>query len=47
MKRTGKIKEAFAAIGKSYIDERLLWPVPVNEINNNDAISPSDQNPGY
>ena len=47
LKRTGKAKDAFAAIGKTLIDERLLWPIPENEINNNPAIGQEDQNPGY
>jgi len=47
LKRIGKAKEAFAAIGKTLIDERLLWPIPENEINNNPAIGQEDQNPGY
>ncbi|WP_257669916.1 RagB/SusD family nutrient uptake outer membrane protein [Parapedobacter tibetensis] len=47
LKRTGKAKEAFAAVGKNLIDERLLWPIPENEINNNPAIGQGDQNPGY
>jgi hypothetical protein len=47
LKRTGKVKEAFAAVGKTLIDARLLWPIPENEINNNPAINPEDQNPGY
>jgi hypothetical protein len=47
LKRTGKVKEAFAAAGKNIIDERLLWPIPEDEINNNPAINQADQNPGY
>ena len=47
LKRTGKVKEAFAAAGKNFIDERLYFPIPENEINNNPALSQSDQNPGY
>lgn len=47
LKRTGTVKEAFAAVGKNIIDERFLWPIPENEINNNPAIGQSDQNPGY
>ena len=47
LKRTGKAKAAFAAVGKNLIDQRLLWPIPENEINNNPAISQADQNPGY
>lgn len=47
LKRTGTIQEAFAAAGKNVIDQRLLWPIPEDEINNNPAINQSDQNPGY
>ncbi len=47
LKRTGKAKEAFVAIGKNLIDARMLWPIPENEINNNPGIDPGDQNPGY
>lgn len=47
LKRTGKVKEAMAAIGKTFIDARYLWPIPEDEINNNPDISQSDQNPGY
>jgi hypothetical protein len=47
LKRTGKVKEAFAAAGKNILDYRLLWPIPEDEINNNPAINQEDQNPGY
>ena len=47
LKRTGKVKEAFTAAGKNVIDERLLWPIPEDEINNNPAVNQEDQNPGY
>lgn len=47
LKRTGKVQEAFAAVGKTFIPERLLFPIPENEINNNPAITQADQNPGY
>jgi hypothetical protein len=47
LKRTGRVKDAFAAVGKTFIDERYLWPIPQNEINNNPALTPKDQNPGY
>lgn len=47
LKRTGKVKEAFAAAGKNILDERMLWPIPEDEINNNPAINQADQNPGY
>tara|TARA_Y100001972_G_C7665525_1_gene336384 strand:- start:2467 stop:3921 length:1455 start_codon:yes stop_codon:yes gene_type:complete len=47
LKRTGKVQQAFAAVGKGFIDERLLWPIPEDEINNNALINQEDQNPGY
>lgn len=47
LKRTGKVKSEFAKNGRNIIDERLLWPIPENEINNNPAINQEDQNPGY
>jgi len=47
LKRTGTVKEAFAKVGKNFIDERLFFPIPENEINNNPAINQEDQNPGY
>ncbi len=47
LKRTGKAKEALAAVGRPMIDERLMWPIPENEINNNPGIGQADQNPGY
>ncbi len=47
LNRTGKVKEAFAAIGKDFIDQRYLWPIPEDEINTNPGINQEDQNPGY
>jgi tetratricopeptide (TPR) repeat protein len=47
LKRTGTIKEAFAKVGKNFIDERLFFPIPQDEINNNPALTQTDQNPGY
>jgi hypothetical protein len=47
LKRTGKVKEEFAKNGRNVLDERLLWPIPEDEINNNPAINQEDQNPGY
>jgi hypothetical protein len=51
LKRTGKLVErarlwnprAAANIKES----NNLYPIPLNEINTNDAIGPDDQNPGY
>lgn len=31
----------------SWADYKLLWPIPQDEIDTNDAISQADQNPGY
>lgn len=47
LKRTGKVKQAISAIGKTFIDQRYLWPIPSDEINNNPEINQADQNPGY
>jgi len=47
LKRTGRVKETFQDIGRTIIDERLLWPLPENEINTNPALTEADQNPGY
>lgn len=47
LKRTGKVKEAMLAAGRQFIDARLLWPIPSDEINNNPALTQADQNPGY
>lgn len=45
--RTGRAQETVEATGKAWSDVSLLFPLPINEINNNPALSPSDQNPGY
>ncbi len=45
--RTGKAQQAIEATGKAWDDVSLLLPLPINEINNNPALSPDDQNPGY
>lgn len=47
LKRTGRVKEAMLAAGRQFIDARLLWPIPSEEINNNPALTQADQNPGY
>ena len=47
LKRTGRVKETMQAAGKNFIDYRLLWPIPSNEINNNPSLTQADQNPGY
>lgn len=48
--RTGKTIEVMLASGntKSAIQERhLKWPIPSEEIDNNEAMSQEDQNPGW
>lgn len=47
LKRTGRVKQAMLAAGRTFIDARLLWPIPSEEINNNPALTQADQNPGY
>jgi len=46
LKRTGKVKEAFATVGKTILNELMLWPIPLDELNNNPAIKQKDKNPG-
>ena len=48
--RTDRTIEVIRASGegKSRIEERhLKWPIPAEEIDNNEALSQSDQNPGW
>jgi hypothetical protein len=49
LKRTGKINElVLANKGKTVAIKHLLWPIPLGEIDYNDALDPiKDQNPGY
>ena len=47
LKRTGTTKAVIEATGKSFSDVHLLWPIPLNEIDNNPAINADDQNMGY
>lgn len=48
LKRTGTAKAVIeAATGRALIDERLLYPIPQTEIDNNPALTQADQNPGY
>lgn len=35
------------AKGKDVATAHRLWPIPIQEINNNSDIDPDDQNPGY
>lgn len=49
LKRTGKADEyILQARGKTVADMHYLWPIPVSEMNYNEALNPNtDQNPGY
>jgi hypothetical protein len=49
LKRTGKVDELILANkGKTVAPKHLLWPIPLGEIDYNDALDPlTDQNPGY
>ena len=47
LKRTGRVQSYFESIGRPFIEERLFWPLPENEINTNPALTAADQNPGY
>jgi len=46
--RTGTVKEVIKdAKGIDVADAHLIFPIPIQEIENNPDISPEDQNPGY
>lgn len=45
--RTGNAQERVEATGKTWSDVSLLFPLPIDEINNNPELGPGDQNPGY
>ncbi|MBT1705166.1 RagB/SusD family nutrient uptake outer membrane protein [Chryseosolibacter indicus] len=50
LKRLGidKLKQfVLEGTGKTVRDVHLLWPIPKAEIDNNDAIDVTEQNPGY
>lgn len=48
LKRTGKAAETILEVKGITIAERhFLWPIPISEIDFNDAINSEDQNPGY
>jgi hypothetical protein len=45
---TARLKElVLANKGKVVKDLHLLWPIPLQELNNNPSITQQDQNPGY
>ncbi|QNL47951.1 RagB/SusD family nutrient uptake outer membrane protein [Olivibacter sp. SDN3] len=49
LNRTGKVREIIReATGKDIAERHFLWPIPVSEMNFNEALNPAtDQNPGY
>lgn len=48
LKRTGKAAETILeAKGITIAERHFLWPIPIQEIDFNDAINSEDQNPGY
>lgn len=49
LKRTGKAKEIIKAVkGIDVQEAHFLWPIPISEMNYNQALDPkADQNPGY
>jgi hypothetical protein len=48
LKRTGRAEE-FVMKNKGIMiaEKHYLWPIPLEELNFNEAMTPSDQNPGY
>ncbi|MEX2232089.1 MAG: RagB/SusD family nutrient uptake outer membrane protein [Cyclobacteriaceae bacterium] len=48
LKRTNKAAElVLLNRGKQIAEKHYLWPIPLSELNFNDAINAEDQNPGY
>ena len=47
MLRYNRVEELLVASGFEYSPTVLLWPIPQEEIDNNEALTQADQNPGY
>lgn len=47
MLRYDRVEELLDASGFDYSPTVLLWPIPQEEIDNNEALTQADQNPGY
>ncbi len=47
MLRYNRVEELLIASGFEYNPRVLLWPIPQEEIDNNEALTQADQNPGY
>lgn len=45
--RTNTALEIIQGFGKPISEKNLKWPIPAEEIENNDALSDADQNPGW
>ncbi|WPP50424.1 RagB/SusD family nutrient uptake outer membrane protein [Catalinimonas niigatensis] len=47
MLRYDRVEALLTASGFTYSPNVLLWPIPQEEIDNNEALTQADQNPGY
>lgn len=47
LKRTGKLEAAIRGVGEPYDPKYMLWPIPEEELDANEALSLADQNPGW
>ncbi len=47
MLRYNRVEALLIASGFEYNPRVLLWPIPQEEIDNNEALTQADQNPGY
>lgn len=47
LKRFNKVEEMATQAGYEFNPRVLLWPLPIEEINNNSELTNDDQNPGY
>ncbi len=47
MLRYDRVEELLVASGFDYAPRVLLWPIPQEEIDNNEALTQADQNPGW
>lgn len=45
--RTGTAVETISDLGLPIQERHLLWPIPAEEIDNNEALTQADQNPGW
>ena len=47
LKRTGRVFPIMKSIDREVAEKHLLWPIPPIEFDLNEALTASDQNPGY